>query len=197
MKKTEKFVFFWKTEDVFSNWHPATFTDYRDNVTYNCSEQFMMRYKALLFGDTETAEQIMKETTPREQKRLGRLVKGFDMTIWKLHAKRIVTEACFLKFIQNEEMLHELMITKDQVLVEASPSDLLWGIGMGQDDPGVEDPNNWKGTNWLGEVLNTLRGMFETEMALRDFQLDEFKKSHGKYTNYGSRRNHRQNQKGK
>jgi len=174
MKKTKQFTFFWKTDDVFSNWHPAKFIDHRDGVIYNCSEQFMMKYKALIFDDTETAAQIMQAQDPKEQKRLGRLVKNFNMDIWKLHAKRIVSEGCYLKFHQNFTMFEELMNTRGTMLTEASPTDLLWGIGMKEDDIGVEDIKNWKGQNWLGDVLTSLRGILEIEAAHHLSSKDNF-----------------------
>jgi predicted NAD-dependent protein-ADP-ribosyltransferase YbiA (DUF1768 family) len=41
--------------------------------------------------------------------------------------------------------------------IEAADNDTVWGIGLGMNDPRKEDPRNWRGTNWLGEVLTKLR----------------------------------------
>ncbi len=156
MRITDKYVFFYGSGQCFSNWHRATFID-GNGVTYNCSEQYMMAKKAELFNDTTTYKLIMAEKNPREQKALGGIVKDFKKAIWNEQAKGIVYNGCYLKFTQNPKMLHELMYTGNTKLVEASPYDRIWGIGMGEYDKGVEDPENWKGTNWLGETLTLLR----------------------------------------
>jgi ribA/ribD-fused uncharacterized protein len=156
MEKNNKYYFFYKTRHPFSNWHPCTFEDEQGNE-YNCSEQYMMAQKALLFGDKEIFEKIMNEPNPKFQKELGRAVKGFDSKIWDENAKRIVYDGCKLKFEQNPKLLNELLNTNGKELVEASPSDKVWGIGLAEDDPRIHDPKNWQGTNWLGEVLTQLR----------------------------------------
>jgi ribA/ribD-fused uncharacterized protein len=156
MEKNNKYTFFYKTRHPFSNWHPCSFEDKEGNQ-YSCSEQYMMAQKALLFGDKEIFEEIMDEPNPKFQKELGRKVKGFDSKIWNDNAKRIVYEGCKLKFEQNEKLLKVLLDTKGTFLVEASPYDRIWGIGLGEDDPAIHDPANWNGLNWLGEVLTDLR----------------------------------------
>ena len=173
MKQTDKYTFFYKSSECFSNWFPCTFTEEYNVLTgeeitdgpdlepvvlmFNSTEQYMMYYKALLFEDTETATQIMQSAFPREQKALGRRVKGFDISTWSAHAKKIMFSGCFLKFTQNEELRKELMDTGNTILVEASRQDIIWGIGMYETDEGVESPKNWKGSNWLGETLTLVK----------------------------------------
>lgn len=149
----EQFTFFW--DGPFSQWEPCEFEV--DDVTYNCAEQYMMAMKAKMFGDDDTFERIMEEDSPREQKKLGRQVKGFDAERWNLRAREIVYEGNHAKFTQNPELLDKLMETRGTTLVEASPYDCIWGIGMREGDAGITDRNNWRGTNWLGEVLTGLR----------------------------------------
>lgn len=156
MKDYNKYTFFYKTRNPFSNWHPAKFTD-QNGVQYTCSEQYMMYQKAMLFGDSEIAQEILRSPDPKEQKELGRKVKGFNSEVWEMHAKRIVYDGCVLKFTQNQRLLDELMSTVGTLLVEASPYDKVWGIGLGEDDPRIHDPANWQGKNWLGEILTMLR----------------------------------------
>lgn len=156
MEKSNEYYFFYKTRHPFSNWHPCLFEDEQGNK-YNCSEQYMMAQKALLFGDQENFENIMDSSDPRDQKDFGRAVKGFNSKIWEDNAKRIVYEGCKLKFEQNPKLLNELLNTNGKKLVEASPTDRVWGIGLAEDDPRIHDPKNWRGTNWLGEVLTKLR----------------------------------------
>lgn len=154
MKNYNEYTFFYN--GPFSNWYPCKFTDIK-GIEYNCSEQYMMYYKALLFDDLDIASAIMLESHPREQKALGRMVKGFEIKRWNNFAKEIVWQGCFYKFTQNEDLFNELIRTDDTLLVEASPTDMVWGVGLSENDPLIKDPNNWRGTNWLGEVLTDLR----------------------------------------
>jgi ribA/ribD-fused uncharacterized protein len=117
----------------------------------------MMAEKAKLFGDEETREEILFSKDPGKQKELGRKVKNFNSDVWTENAKKIVYNGCHLKFTQNPKLLKTLLDTEGTLLVEASPYDKIWGIGLGEDDPKIHDPKNWRGTNWLGEVLTDLR----------------------------------------
>jgi ribA/ribD-fused uncharacterized protein len=150
---TGKFTFFWN--GPFSQWESCTFKV--DGITYNCAEQYMMAKKAKLFKDEDTYEKIMEATHPREQKKLGRQVKGFHADRWNNVAREIVYEGNHAKFTQNPKLLKKLLETKGTTLVEASPYDCIWGIGMREGDKGVNDRSNWRGKNWLGEVLTGLR----------------------------------------
>lgn len=150
-----KFTFFWQQSSPFSQWHLAKFT--LAGYTYNCCEQYMMHQKALLFGDEDIAKKVMLALEPKNHKRFGRLVKGFDKEVWEANAKRIVYEANHAKFTQNAHLLKQLMKTKGTTLVEASPHDTIWGVGLSANDPRIQDPSKWLGTNWLGEVLTQLR----------------------------------------
>lgn len=151
----EHFTFFWSNKSPFSNWHKACFTV--KGVTYNCSEQYMMHGKALLFGDTDTALQILQATSPGKQKALGRAVSGFDQQIWEANCEQIVYEANFHKFTQNDHLLKHLLSTAGTTLVEASPVDAIWGIGLAEDDPRAHDRATWRGQNLLGAILTRLR----------------------------------------
>ena len=42
-------------------------------------------------------------------------------------------------------------------MAEASPLDLVWGIGLRADDPRAKDTRQWRGKNLLGEVLSAVR----------------------------------------
>lgn len=158
MKITNKFVFFWN--GIYSQWHKANMTI--DKIEYNSCEQYMMHQKALLFGDEETAELIMQEKNPREQKKFGRMVKGFDKSVWEKNCLAIVYEGNLAKFSQNEGLKKEMLSTGNRFFVEASPFDTVWGIGMDENSQGVEDPSYWLGLNLLGQALtlvkNELRG---------------------------------------
>jgi ribA/ribD-fused uncharacterized protein len=152
-------LFFW--DGPLSQWSRTKFSDTTGNVFSSC-EQYMMYHKALLFGDAHTAEQILNvATTPREQKRLGRSVTGFNEDTWNKHKIGIVWQGNYLRFTQDEAAGRFLSSTKDNLLVEASPYDCVWGIGLGPDDPNLYDKMKWRGDNLLGEVLMSLRSMLK------------------------------------
>jgi len=159
MKTTNKYVFFWN--GIYSQWHKANMTI--DKIEYNSCEQYMMHQKALLFGDEETAELIMLEQNPREQKKFGRMVKGFDKSTWDKNSLAIVYEGNLAKFSQNEGLKKEMLATGNRFFVEASPVDNIWGIGMDQDSPGVEDPSYWLGLNLLGQALTLVKNELREE----------------------------------
>lgn len=149
----EQFAFFWG--GTFSQWHKSKFVI--DGVEFNCCEQYMMYKKALMFHDYDIAEQIMSSKNPREQKALGRKVDGFDKDHWEAYCRDIVYDGNVAKFTQNPDMLDELKFTGDRTIVEASPKDNIWGIGLAADDPRAQDRSTWEGTNWLGEAIQRVR----------------------------------------
>lgn len=154
----ERFSFFYGTSQCFSQWHKASFTV--DGVKFNCAEQYMMYKKAELFGDETKMKQILASTDPREQKQLGRQVQNFEGNLWDSKCKQFVMTGNHAKFSQNENMRRELLSTAGTTLVEASPYDRIWGIGLGMDNPDRYERSKWRGTNWLGEVLTQLREEF-------------------------------------
>ena len=162
LTKNEEFVFFWN--GPFSQWYKSDFTV--AGIQYNCAEQFMMAQKARLFGDSITEGEIMATTNPREQKALGRKVQNFDPAVWELQRFPVVLAASLAKFKQNDRMKQIILATGTKTLVEASPEDNIWGIGMGEDDPLIEDKNNWKGLNLLGYALTCAREVIRAEMLM-------------------------------
>ncbi len=154
-----KFIFFWKTIEkpygCFSNWYRSNFTV--EGITFSCVEQYMMWKKALLFNDKQKAEEILQAKFPWEYKAKGKEVKGFTVDVWEKVCKDIVYEGCYQNFTQNKNLLEILLSTKGHELVEASPMDVIWGIGLSFDDPRALDKSTWRGKNYLGEVLTKLR----------------------------------------
>jgi len=61
------------------------------------------------------------------------------------------------KFNQHPDLRHFLLGTGGRILVEASPADAVWGIGMSVDDPDARRPSRWKGANRLGFALMQVR----------------------------------------
>jgi len=127
------------------------------DVTYNCCEQWMMACKARLFNDEEIERQIMECNNPAKQKSLGQRVSNFDSGQWDAIAEDVVYFGNLAKFAQRRDLATELLATNDMVLVEASPMDKRWGIGLAPDHPDVNDPKKWKGENWLGIAIMRVR----------------------------------------
>lgn len=152
-KKEEKFTFFWN--GPFSQWHICKFKVH--GVEYCCAEQFMMAQKARLFLDFNSERTIMQVTDPADHKRLGRGVKGFIKDKWDAAAKDIVYDGNYAKFKQNPKLKQAIYKTAGTTLVEASPYDQIWGIGLRESDQRALKRETWKGKNWLGEVLTMVR----------------------------------------
>ena len=139
-----------------SQWWPAPFEV--GGHTFATAEHFMMWRKATLFGDAEIAARVLAAAHPKQAKALGRQVRAFDEATWNAERSGIVAEGSTAKFGQNEDLKTFLTGTGDRVLVEASPTDRVWGIGLAATDPRAEDPAQWRGLNLLGFALMEARG---------------------------------------
>lgn len=159
-----RFIFFWaeretNTESLgtecLGQWFPATFSV--KGTTYPTAEHFMMAEKARLFGDPEMLSRILEATSPRLAKKLGRKVQNFDEETWKRRRVDFVERGNLAKFSQNKELKSYLIGTGEHVLVEASPHDGVWGIGMRKRDKRAQNPFRWEGKNLLGFALMRVR----------------------------------------
>ncbi|MDQ0993349.1 NADAR family protein [Streptomyces sp. V3I7] len=138
-----------------SQWWPSPFTV--DGVEYATAEHWMMAGKARLFGDAEAERRILAAAHPAQAKKAGRLVRGFDEATWERERFGIVTEGSVHKFGADAALREFLLTTGDRVLVEASPLDRVWGIGLAADDEAAHDPARWRGPNLLGFALMAAR----------------------------------------
>ncbi|MFJ2663277.1 NADAR family protein [Nocardia fluminea] len=138
-----------------SQWWPATFV--LDGVEFASAEHYMMWRKAMLFDDETTAARILGAGHPGQAKKFGRQIRDFDESVWERARFGIVVAGSVAKFGQNDALRGYLVGTGARVLVEASPVDRIWGIGMAADDPGALDPGRWKGLNLLGFALMRAR----------------------------------------
>lgn len=158
-----RFLFFWShrprtggiDRSCLSQWHPSAFE--LDGELYPTAEHFMMAEKARLFGDEEMQQRILDARSPGEAKQLGRAVRGFELSIWEAHRRAIVTAGNRARFEQNPGLLAFLLGTRRRVLVEASPRDRIWGIGLDEHDERAHDPCSWRGLNLLGFALMDVR----------------------------------------
>jgi ribA/ribD-fused uncharacterized protein len=138
-----------------SQWYPAPFT--ADGVRYPTAEHFMMAGKAWLFGDAEAERRVLAHDDPNLAKRAGRGVRGFTEDAWAEHRYDLVVAANRAKFGAHPPLREFLLATGDRVLVEASPYDTVWGIGLAADRPEAELPSRWRGLNLLGFALMDVR----------------------------------------
>ncbi|MZD07103.1 DUF1768 domain-containing protein [Streptomyces sp. SID5785] len=138
-----------------SQWWPSPFTV--DGVEYATAEHWMMAGKARVFGDAEAERRAVEAGHPSQAKKAGRLVKGFDETVWRRERLRVVVEGSLHKFGSDPALRDFLLGTGERVLVEASPLDRVWGIGLAADDPAAADPARWRGPNLLGFALMAAR----------------------------------------
>lgn len=138
-----------------SQWWPSPFVV--DGVEYATAEHWMMAGKARLFGDAEAERRVLAAAHPAAAKKAGRLVRGFDEETWERERFRIVVEGSVHKFAADDGLRDFLLNTGDRVLVEASPVDRVWGIGLAADDEAATDPERWQGLNLLGFALMEAR----------------------------------------
>ena len=157
---SERLTFFWSHREgtphaECSQFYLSAMTI--ESIHFTCCEQWMHWRKALLFGDAATAASILAEADPSRQKALGRQVAGFSAQSWAAVARDVVFRGNFAKFSQAPDLLARLCASCGTTLVEASPNDAVWGIGLARDDPRAARRETWLGTNWLGEVLTEVR----------------------------------------
>lgn len=155
-------ILFWS--GPFSNFYPTHFT--LQDASWYTTEQYFMWRKAIYFEDYKIADKIGNEKDPATCKWLGRHVEGFNIDSWSKVCKMIMFEGCFAKFTQNEWLKNKLLQTGNKILVEASPYDIIWGIGLGENDPGAYDESRWRGQNLLGKVLMNVRDNLDNKELL-------------------------------
>lgn len=166
-----EFVFFWGHhqsgegvgKSCLSQWWPSPFEV--GGITFATAEHYMMWGKAMLFEDARTAERVLAAEHPKQAKDIGRQVRNFDQATWEAHRYDIVVAGNTHKFGQHDDLRRFLLDTGDRVLVEASPLDRIWGIGLRADDPRAADPAQWRGLNLLGFALGDVRNVLDAVTA--------------------------------
>ena len=166
------------TETCLSQWYPCRFEV--DGVTYTSAGQYMMAEKAKLFGDNKTRTEILNTSNPGKCKVLGQKVKNFSKAVWDENKENIVMKGSNAKFMQNSALRTFLLSTGDKVLVEASPTDRIWGIGLGKNNPDALDPTKWRGKNLLGFTLMNTRDWIAFLDYFGEFDEDEEYENDGK-----------------
>jgi len=168
---SKKILFFWghnhkPNEPInkfcLSQWFESSFMI--NDVSYKTAEHWMMAQKALLFNDLDCYQAIMDATHPHEAKRIGRMVTGFSEKVWNEKRYEIVVKGNYYKFKQSPELSRFLINTKQRVIVEASPVDKIWGIGLAKENDKAKNVFDWNGLNFLGFALMEVRDMLGKEV---------------------------------
>lgn len=158
-----KYIFFWShendgneiTKSCLSQWYESKFV--YEEFEYKTAEHWMMAQKAKLFNSDDIFIKIINCNSPGEAKKLGRQIPDFDDIIWDDKKYDIVTKGNLLKFRQNKKLYEFLINTKDRIIVEASPVDKIWGIGLMHDHKDINNPYYWNGENLLGFAIMEVR----------------------------------------
>lgn len=159
-----KYLFFWKERtrgvgglgpECLSQFYASPFTV--GAVTYRRAEHWMMAEKGRLFGDDEALGKILAAPSPGAAKSVGRAVRGFSEDRWARARYGIVIAGNLAKFSQHDDLRSFLASTAGRILVEASPADRVWGIGLAEDDQRALAPSRWRGKNLLGFALMEVR----------------------------------------
>ncbi|MEU1886724.1 NADAR family protein [Micromonospora sp. WMMD987] len=148
-------------QSCLSQWWPAAFTV--DGRHFRTAEHWMMWRKAQLFDDTEAGERVLAAGHPQQAKAIGREIRRFDPAVWEAERYPVVLAGSLAKFGQHADLRAYLLGTGDRVLVEASPVDRVWGVGLAADDPRAEDPARWRGLNLLGFALMEARDLLRDD----------------------------------
>jgi ribA/ribD-fused uncharacterized protein len=159
-RETETHIFFWG--GIFSQWYSCDFVDSHD-VKYTSTEQYMMAKKALAHGDYKAVQEVMDCDDPREQKAIGRKITNYSDEIWSPKRYQVVVDGNFYKFSQNPKLKELLLSTGNKIIVEASPYDKIWGIGLATYDDKVLDESKWDGENLLGKAIMKVRSLLIKE----------------------------------
>ncbi|MFE9252305.1 NADAR family protein [Streptomyces sp. NPDC007088] len=174
-RRPPKYLFFWGhrqrvdgrlDKSCLSQWWPTPFRV--GEREYATAEHWMMAEKARLFGDLASERAALAAPTPAQAKIAGRLVRDFDERTWHRERFRIVVEGSVHKFSSHPGLLAFLLGTGDRVLVEASPLDRVWGIGLAADDPRAQEPEEWRGPNLLGFALMAARQSLKSSCGADD-----------------------------
>jgi ribA/ribD-fused uncharacterized protein len=153
VQETNTHIYFWGS--FLSNFEPVKIKF--AGFDFHTSEQLFMFLKAKYFVDEEMATRIVEEgQDPFTAKKLGRQVKGFNEEEWAEDREDMMYIACQRKFM-DDDMFKLLLATGDKILVEGSPHDKIWGVGLNFNGEEILDEENWNGLNLLGKVLMKVR----------------------------------------
>jgi len=153
VKETNTHIYFWGS--FLSNFYPVKMKF--AGIDFHTSEQLYMFVKAKYFEDEAMAQMIAdRGQDPKDAKAFGRKVEGFNDEEWADVREDMMYIACQRKFM-DKNLFEQLLATGEKVLVEGSPVDKIWGVGLKYDSQEILDEENWNGLNLLGKVLMRVR----------------------------------------
>ena len=166
-ENSEKYCYFWG--GIFSNFYTSPYehtyhdlkTGQETKLNFFCAEQGYMWEKSMIFGDEEICEQMLKATNPYKIKKLCKSIKDFNQDTWDIHKERVMFDHCWNKYTQNPSLKKHLLDICGMILVEASATDRVWGIGLNEECARRTPEEEWPGTNLLGKTLMKIRGMIK------------------------------------
>lgn len=152
------FLAFFGQNCPLSNFYEAPF--YADGFKYRHVEQFLFCKKAEFARDDASKQKILTANTPAECKKIGKHIKVVQKD-WYPEEILVMKKGLREKFMQNAALKEFLIATGEKTLLEASPKDKFWGIGMGLKGVATSDRVVWSGKNRLGEMLMDLRNQLQ------------------------------------
>lgn len=157
MLVTPTHVYFY--QGPFSNWDRCIIEHPVDKVKFPTSEHAFMYQKAFFFKDEAAMQAVLDPANrhPKVVKAIGRRVKNYDDAAWENARFSFMVQVNLWKFQQSDDHRAALRKTGDRILVEASPYDTIWGVGLAEDDLDIQDQLKWKGRNLLGQSLGVVR----------------------------------------
>lgn len=185
---SKKYITFAKTGSTFSLNHPSKF-EYK-GVTFSSAGQFVLYSKAKLFGDELTAQKVMDMNSKemineflkgavnaqniitdklklkvwdmyqQDMKALAEHVVSYNDDIWKATLPSIIGVATREKFTQNNDLKESLIACKRKLMVFATSTDKLLGVGLNKEEVLKTPEADWPGDNLLGKTLTTFRDQY-------------------------------------
>lgn len=114
-----------------------------DNKKWKSVEHY---YQAQKFIDPIKKEKIKQCKTPGRAKKYAHKSNSFVRPDWDEIKVDVMKKGVYAKFMQSVYLKSKLLLTEDALLIEDSPVDLFWGIGI-----------DGTGKNMLGKILMDLR----------------------------------------
>lgn len=180
-----KFITFWKADEgCENNWLSQWYQGNPFIINgrkYYTAEQYMMSEKVLLFNDFDKYVRIMNSKDPSVCKHIGReIIPGFDGKTWGRAAREVLFHGNLGKLQADIALVDALLSTENAVLVEASPTDNIYGSGIAKEDLLNKDgtlkvhPRYWHNSekpdkqseNKLGFVWMGIRDLFRDLMKM-------------------------------
>jgi len=162
--KDELLVLFFSRKSCFSNFYLCKFVI--QGVTFTSTEQYFHYMKAFIFKNFQAMHDILNTQDPLKQKQIGRRVKNFDEFTWLSYSFDVMQMGLLAKFAQNEDLKQKLLSFPNARFAEASPYDLVWGIGLAADHPDASKPSKWPGNNLMGKALTEVRDIIKETISL-------------------------------